>query len=330
MPIDERPETPPADLLDRARIAMAMKLSLGAGSLSWRVGQRMDRKRSTLFPLTLVSLSSGPVATAFYKSPYFTVERQGSRNLERARAAILSSETLGSKFAEATAESAIAINETLALDPNTLETVTFGLEGQPLGNPLRLAFTRARRAEAVETCRRIGYAIRTLEGLPAPDPATGLERIWQETERKLVAVSPLLPDDERRELERSLTGLFESATSEPGGITLAHGDLSPDNVIVMKGRTGLIDFTWIPQLRGFDLSRFLHRLHYTTPSYRPWTSALSEAVLEGYGDPDAPSRPGWRFSDMQALLGTVQHLERKGEGGRRSAGRALDEIRAGL
>jgi len=30
------------------------------------------------------------------------------------------------------------------------------------------------------------------------------------------------------------------------------------------------------------------------------------------------------------LMGTIQRLERKGEGGRRSAGRALAEIRAGL
>jgi tRNA A-37 threonylcarbamoyl transferase component Bud32 len=113
-------------------------------------------------------------------------------------------------------------------------------------------------------------------------------------------------------------------------VTLAHGDLSPGNVIIMKEGTGLIDFMWIPQFRGFDLSRFIHRLRYTTTSYRPWTSALTGAALEGYGDPDATTKPGWRFSEIQRLLATVQRLERKGEGGRRSAGRALAEIRAGL
>jgi hypothetical protein len=55
---------------------------------------------------------------------------------------------------------------------------------------------------------------------------------------------------------------------------------------------------------------------------------LTESVLQGYGDIDATERPGWRFSEMQRLLATIQRLERKGEGGRRSAGRALDEIKA--
>jgi hypothetical protein len=316
-------------MLERACVVLARRLALDPESLQWRVGERLDRKRSTLFHLTLVSAGSA-VATAYYKAPYFTAERQGSRNLERARSAILSSETLGAEFAQAAAGSGIWINETLALDPDTLEVVTLGLEGRLFGIPLGHAFTRARREAALQTCRLVGRAIRILEDLPAPEPGPELGRIWQETERKLESVGPLLPDADRRSLEATLAGLFQAAKSEPGGVTLAHGDLSPDNVIMMKGGTGLIDFMWIPQLRGFDLSRFVHRLRYTTPSYSPWTTALTEAVLEGYGDPEAPARPGWRFSDMQALLGTVQHLERKGEGSRRSAGRALAQIRAGL
>ena len=289
----------------------------------------MDRKRSTLFPLILAA-PSGPVATAYYKSPYFVAERQGSRNLDRARAAVLSSEALGARFAELAEPSAISINETLALDPDTLETVTLGLEGRPMGNPLRLAFTSGRRDEALKTCFRVGEAIRIMEGLPSPDHEPGLDRIWQETQRKLESVGALLPDPDRVRLESALVELFGSATNDPAGVTLAHGDLSPNNVIMMKDGTGLIDFMWIPQLRGFDLSRFIHRLRYTTTSYRPWTSALTAAVLDGYGDRNAPSLPGWRFSDLQGLMATVQHLERKGEGGRRSAERALDEIRAGL
>jgi hypothetical protein len=99
---------------------------------------------------------------------------------------------------------------------------------------------------------------------------------------------------------------------------------------MMAEGTGVIDFGWIPQLRGFDLSRFVHRLRYTTPSYDPWTDQLIAAVLEGYGDTGAPSRPGWRFSEMQRLLATVQRLDRRGEGSRRVAAKALDEIKAGL
>ena len=144
-------------------------------------------------------------------------------------------------------------------------------------------------------------------------------------------LAALLPAAERRSLEATVGELFRAATEKPGSVVVAHGDLSPGNVIVMEhGMTGLIDFGWIPQLRGFDLSRFVHRLRYTTPSFRRWTDSLTEAVLEGYGDPGATERPGWRFSEMQRLLATIQRLERKGEGGRRSAGRALDEIRAAI
>ena len=329
MPLDQRPETPTQSLLDQGRNALAGRVSLDPGTLEWKVGERMDRKRSTLFPLTLIG-PSGKVATAFYKAPYFTSERQGSRNLERARSAILNSDSYGHAFAEAAAGSGISINETLALDPETLEVVTLGLEGRPFGLPLGHMTGKTRREEAVETCRRVGTAVRIVETLPRPDPGPAAERIWQETERKLDVVGPLLADSDRRSLEQTLRALFDEATAQPDGLTLAHGDLSPDNVIMMREGTGLIDFMWIPQLLGFDLSRFVHRLRYTTPSYRPWTNALTEAVLEGYGEPDAASHPGWRFSEMQALLGTVQHLEKKGEGARRSAGRALAEIRAGL
>jgi Phosphotransferase enzyme family len=327
--LDQRPDAPSPTLLDQARASLASRLLLNAGSLRWRPGRRVDRKRSTLFPLTLVSGSS-PVATAWYKKVYFPGEKQSSKNLPRARAAILSSEAMGAAFQERAEPSAIHTNITLSLEPETLEVITLGLEGPPLGNPIRHYVTRPRRETALRTCADVGRAVAILEKMGDGDPKPGLERVWHETERKLVSVSPMITDKEFKALEASLSSLFEEAISEPAGITLAHGDLGPGNVIVMSSGTGIIDFMWVPQLRGFDLSRFVHRLRYTTPSYQPWITALTEATVEGYGDPHAASRPGWRFSELQRLLATVQLLDKKGEGGRRAVGRALDEIRAGI
>ncbi len=109
---------------------------------------------------------------------------------------------------------------------------------------------------------------------------------------------------------------------------MSHGDLSPANVLVMKGKTGLVDFMWIPQLRGFDLARFVHRLRYITLSHRSWTAALVEAALEGYGDPAAPDQPGWRFTTLQRLVATASEVPSLGmRGGQR---RALAEIKAML
>ena len=231
---------------------------------------------------------------------------------------------------ELAGESSLAINETLAFDEDTLEVVTLGLEGEPMGNPLQFAFTGKSRARALAAAAAVGQAVRVLESFPQPEPGPELDRIWKETERKVESIGPLLPEADRRSLETHLGELFDMASADTRGVTVSHGDLSPGNVIMMEDGTGLIDFGWIPQLRGFDLSRFVHRLRYTTTSFRPWTEALVGAVTEGYGDTDAASRPGWRFSEMQRLMGTIQRLERKGEGGRRSAGRALAEIRAGL
>lgn len=330
MPIDQRPETPSPELLDRARQALARRLSLDPGSVRWKVGERMDRKRSTLFHLTLVSASSEAAATAYYKTPYFPPEEQDSRHLDRAREALVRSETLGSRFMELAGDSPISINVTIAFDEETLEVVTLGLEGEPMGNPLRFAFTGSGRRRAVDASAAVGEAIRFVESLPGPDPGPDVDRIWEETERKLESVRPLLSEADRHRLGKRMGDLFQAATEGPSAVTLAHGDLSPGNVILMEEGIGLIDFMWIPQLKGFDLSRFIHRLRYTGLSFRPWTNALIEAVIDGYGDPDAPSRPGWRFSELQRLLATIQRLERRGEGGRRSAGRALDEIRTGL
>jgi len=311
-------------------VALADKYSVDPESLSWAVGERTDRKRSTLFHMTLRS-REGTLATAWYKTPYFPSSEQDSRHLGRAREALRQSDEMARRFMSLAGESPLAINETLAFDGETLEVVTLGLEGEPMGNPLRFALGSKGRGRALTACSAVGQAIQIVEMLPHNDLSAELGRIWQDTERKLESVGPLLADADRRSLENSVRKLFESASGEPNGVTLAHGDLSPGNVILMKdGVTGLIDFTWIPQFRGFDLSRFIHRLRYTTASYRPWTSALNDAVVEGYGDRDAATRPGWRFSEIQRLLATIQRLERKGEGGRRSAGRALAEIRSGL
>jgi len=316
-------------VLQRALVTLADKHSLDPGSLSWTVGDRTDRKRSTLFHLTLRS-PEATVATAWYKTPYFPLDEQGSRHLDRVREALKRSDELGSRFMERVGTVPISLNVTLAFDEDSLEVVTLGLDGEPMGNPLRFALSSKGRERALAACSSVGQAIQIVESLPHEDLSTERDRIWRDTERKIESVGPLLSDSDRRSLESTVGELFESASDDPDGMTLAHGDLSPGNVIMMNNGTGLIDFMWIPQFRGFDLSRFIHRLRYTTTSYRPWTSALTSAVLDGYGDPDAATKPGWRFSDIQRLLATIQRLERKGEGGRRSAGRALAEIRAGL
>ena len=327
MPLDSRPESPAESLLFEARRELAGRLSLGPGNLRWDIGKRLSRKRSTLFHLTLRSATGEAIATAYYKAPYFPDEHNRTRrNRERMRVALENSRSLGDRFAQMAEDSGISVNVTLALNLETLDVVTLGLEGQPMGNPLAHAISKNRRTQAVETCFRVGAAARLMEQLPTPEPGAARERIWGEAERKLDAAASIIPAEDLGRLEELLQELLAGAFDQPRPVTLAHGDLSTSNVVMLPGRTGLIDFTWIPQLQGFDLARFVHRLRYATVSYGPWTSALIEATLEGYGDPSAPERSGWRFTSLQRLLATA--LRQPSQPQRRSVRRAVAEIRS--
>ena len=157
-------------MLQRALVALADKHSVDPESLTWTVGDRTDRKRSTLFPLTLLSLD-GTVATAWYKTPYFPPADQDSRHLGRAREALSQGDEMARRFMELAGESSLAINETLAFDENTLEVVTLGLVGEPMGNPLQFAFTGKSRARALAAAAAVGQAVRFLESFPHPSLA---------------------------------------------------------------------------------------------------------------------------------------------------------------
>ena len=325
MPFDARPESPAPSLLSEAKRELAGRLSLDPENLRWDIGERLSRKRSTLFHLTLRSAAGEAIATAYYKAPYFPdAHERPRRNLERVRVALKNSRSLGDRFAELAKSFDISVNVTLALNPETLEVITLGLEGRPMGNPLAYSISKGRRTEAVETCFRVGTAVRLLEELPVPGPGAERERIWGETKRKLDAASSILSVGEVNRLEVLLRQLLAGAFDQTRPVTLAHGDLGPSNVVMVPGGTGLIDFMWILQLRGFDLARFVHRLRSATVSFGPWTSALVEATLEGYGDPSAPEQPGWRFTALQRLLATaLSHpLQRQ----RRSVRRAIARI----
>lgn len=314
-----RPDRPDPALLNQARTTLAERRSIDTSNLAWVVGDRMVRKRSTLFHLTL-----GDVATAFYKAPYYPEDQQDSRHLERARSALSRGQSLANRLADLVG-SDVAVNVTLASNPDTLESITLGLEGEPMGNPLRLILTGSRRSEALATCRRVGEAMRALESID--DAAGPAEGIIESAGRKLESAAGHLTDGQIRRLGTKLGELFQSATEE-GGVVVAHGDLSPGNVILMDNKTGLIDFLWTTQLRGFDVSRFVHRLRYATVSYPYWTENLVAATLKGYGGPETTDRPGWQFSEIMHMLTTVQRLDRRGQMRRGPGKRALAGLRA--
>lgn len=329
MPFTDRPVAPSPGLLDDARRELAGRLSLDPDELQWTVAEQMARKRSTIFPLDLVTTEGRSVSRAFYKAPFFPdADERPRRNLRRTKAALLRSKELGDRFADLAQGSGIATNVTLALDPETFEVVTLGLDGHPMAHPLSYLLTRSRRSSALEACHRVGRAVRLIEGFEVSDTSAVRERIWGETERKLKTASPTLSVEEVEALDRRFTQLLDDAFAQDQPVVTAHGDLSPSNTLIGPNSTGIIDFMWIPQLRGFDLARFAHRLRFTTFGQSRWTGSLVDAMLDGYGDRTVRERPGWRFVALQRALATALRDTRRA--GRIPARRAIDQIRSAL
>lgn len=289
----------------------------------------MERRRSTVFALTLESPSAGAVATAFYKAPFLPAELQDERRLSRLRDVVARSHALGKEFAERAADIGVAVNVVLAFDLSTFETVTLGLEGRPMGSPLRHLRSSAGRRDAVEACFRVGKAVTILETLghdeiTSTDIAGARETLHRKTDR----AASYLSSEEVTRLQVAMDRLLDEAVA--GGMPVAHGDLSPTNVLMMEGRTGIIDFIWARQVAGYDLARFTHRLRHSTLGWARWSERLVEATLDGYGNREILAHAGWRFAHMSNLLTALQRFDQLGQMGRGAARRALIELRVGL
>ncbi|HWB89801.1 MAG TPA: hypothetical protein VG872_11430 [Acidimicrobiia bacterium] len=329
MSLESRPEAPDPHLLEEALASLAVRSQLEPEGLRWRLDERMERRRSTVFALTLESPAASAVATAFYKAPFLPAELQDERRLSRLRDVVIRSQTLGDEFAERTADIGVAVNVVLAFDLSTFESVTLGLEGRPMGSPLRHLRSRAGRRDAVEACFRVGRAVSILETLGHDETTSADIAAARKTlRRKADRANSYLSSEEVTRLQVAMDRLLDEAVA--GGMPVAHGDLSPTNVLMMKGRTGIIDFIWARQVPGYDLARFVHRLRHSTLGWAPWTERLVEATLHGYGNREILAHAGWRFAHMSNLLTALQRFDRLAQMGRGAARKALSELRVGL
>ena len=137
----------------------------------------------------------------------------------------------------------------------------------------------------------------------------------------------LLPKDLAQRLSDLLVSLDHTARENPDPYVLVHGDLNGSNILVRPGGIGLIDFAWLPRLRGYDVAHFAFRLEYDRGSPAVFAQDLVDSLLKGYGDPELREGATWRFLRLSKLLRAVERSARS-RLGRRSSSRALAEIRA--
>lgn len=329
-----RPNVPDPGLLREAGVSAAEFLRLGSSAvITWQIGERIDRPRSSVFPLKGLA-STGHEVAAFYKvahPPNQTLEQPTAWETEH-RQALTAGPGLEARLASLAEGKGIQVSQTLAVEPDSLILVTLAVAGTPLGRFSRQSLTAARRTRALDSVKRAGIAARLIEecsphDLEIPDRLRGLAVI----QRRLDRIRKSLSNDVMLDLESLMIELEQQAMSSPRPVVYSHGDFNTSNVLVTTEGIGLIDFSWLQRLRNSDVAHFAFRMEYEPWMSRSWASELVTSLIEGYGDHGLVGRPSWQFLRLSKLLRVVQ----RGSGSstarhRRLARRARAEIKATL
>jgi hypothetical protein len=322
--VSSRPSSPDPKVLWEALKSVAKISGLSDyRTLEWLVGERIERRSSTLFPLRMATPAGGAMR-AFYK-----ISHPRPHRVEAVRAGLARTQELSSSLMAPCDGEGIQPAPVLAADPGTLTVVTLALPGRPLGLTPRHVISRNRRQAALGIFRRIGKAIRLIELSGKPAVAMREDEQWGRTPRDLQRVEELFSPREAAALGRRLKELYVAA-AEGEDEVFSHGDMRHTNVLVSGEHIGLVDLQWQVRLRGFDLAYLAVRIEYETVAVRPWTSALVAALVGGYGDPEIRSSPSWRFYRLRRLIRRATHPVRGLAKGRVTVQRARKELRAEL
>lgn len=332
-----RPGRPPAELLRKATASLAQRHGVAEAKVTWSWGPARPRPHSHLQPLR-ADLGDGTHLDAWYKVTFVPrAAADGRPNpvwVGNARNGIRRGARAGRELARRRSRGdapGFTLPETLAAQPEALRVVMTSVAGEPLGK----AFSpRPSRLLSVGSIfRRLGSAVRTLEGLagdPPPLEEAGA-RARLASALNVAVDRDALPAAAHPATEARLERLFRDLEQRPGGAAWVHGDLSGSNVLVSRaGDLSFVDVDWRPRLEGFDVATYSIRLQLERPRLRPITNAAVAALLAGYGDSlpagfllersqrwlrllaegvvDASSRTGARV--IEELAGGRPHLPR--------------------
>jgi len=304
-PDKTRPLEPDPDILQEAdRSLRRLNGESSTSRRSWEVGHRIDRKSSSLFPLRL--RGSGSV-DAYYKQALITsggTHEISARILEAERTGLGRRQEVEERFAASLVDEGISFSQTLAVDPVRLISVTKAVPGRPFGRPLSHIAPPGRRRRALALIERVGRAARLIESSQGPWEDSDEHLDAARVEYRLRMIEPALDPRMYANLTETLDQLYEEIKVSDVPIALAHGDLSSSNLLVDDG-LGLIDFSWIPRVRGYDVANFAFRLEFHDLIPVHMKASLRESLLTGYGDPLLEQSPHWRYLRLAALLKKV-------------------------
>ncbi len=288
----ERPQRPDPVLLAEAR------RSLGPAVGEWQVLRREDRRRATVFELG-ASTKAGELLRCFYKEYHVGEgpEAPEGQWVRTTRDGLARSRRLAERLAALGREEGIDLALVLAVDPERLRIVTLGVDGTPIGRAFHGLRGVGHRLEARAAHRRVGRALRLLEEASVGEPGLEETALWRS-----VALGSQGNGALSASLEARVRELEEGLLAERHRLFYAHGDVNRSNVLVAADRVGLIDIGWLPRFRGFDVAAFTFRVEYDQPVRSPLATELVEAVLDGYGDPETQSSPGWQAVRLRLLV----------------------------
>ena len=292
-----RPTEPDRGVLERAEQVL-IERGVAGGAVTWQVRQRLERPKSTLF---MLEASIGGVRTLWhYKVDVVHIDGQFRPDLHRARQRSLEAEQELAEPLRVAAAGVFGVDRALLIDAERLIAVREHVPGRKLGKAYRW-LVPGRRGRASHLYRSVGAAIRIFEevGDRREAPADG-DELGNYLVKAVNASS--------EQLSRTADGWARSTIEELApvvaaeGLVWSHGDVSQTNVLISGDRIGIIDLSWTPQLRCWDLVRFLARVECESPRSDRWTTRSVSQVMDGYGlDLSAPT-PQWRLAQLLRCL----------------------------
>ena len=320
-----------SDLLEEAARSLAHRLSISDWRMiDWEVGRTRHRPRSTIYPLT--AIHEGRRISAFFKRAHArtSTSEEGKLWERELRDGMARSDEMEQCLETACSFDGVQIARTLASDPDRLSSITLGVEGVAMGRLWHRSLNSSRRTACHRLVEKVGNAVNAIETCSPPIDSIH-ERLVGESvvDRRIYRVRDLIPHDLVQPLSNVLGSLEVEARSRPEPYVFAHGDLNSSNVLMRRSGVSLIDFAWLPRLRGYDVSHFAFRLEYDIGSPPGFARDLVRSLLEGYGDPGVENDPAWKFLRLSKLLRLIDRF-----GGssswprRRRAERALEEVEA--
>lgn len=328
MEVDQqRPSQPDPQILQEAERSLRQLIGGSSRERSWVVGRRLDRRGSSVFPLHLHGSPSK--VDAFYKED---LVKTGGTDALRERIVKAERDGLSRRlevedsFAKLLDGEDITFSKTLAVDPERMISVTKAVPGRPFGRPLLHIAPRWRRLRAQALIEKAGRAARLVESVQAPwsdeDEYLDVARV----EVRLQKIEPVLEPGLFWRLADTFETLYAEVRLSERPTTLAHGDFSSTNLLVEDG-LGLIDFSWIPRTRHYDVANFAFRLEFYDLLPARILRQFRRSLLAGYGDPQMDESPHWKYSRLANLMNRIHSGGGAKGRNRLLMERALAEIR---